>query len=458
MQRPPCRFFQVGQCSAGASCKFSHIKTVQASVDVVCKFWAAGNCVHGDKCPFRHARKTASAPRPAAPLVAPPPPRPRPPPPPNEFAALDLASLDAMAPVARDQRLGTIMYPRIVSLVGDGLAGKLTGMLLQMPNAQLLQVLDSPAALRGAVDRAVGVLPAAMLESLRVSSPSPPSQPAASVASAASAASAAPTAPVASIVSSADVAQTPPRPPAPPTAATTATGAAHPRPSDSECFRDSADAAVRSIAPRAEELRASAQLSCGVCLEPVLARRGRFGLLEGCEHTFCIDCLRSWRSTHAIRPDVARSCPECRAPSHFVVPSSVHLIGERKAALTAAYLANLRAIPCRHFNYGEGTCPFGSSCFYAHTDRHGKPVVLQPRRAVGASGVTVLPEYRLSDYLFPESAHGELATDALLATIPLAPEGGEEGGGEESGVGIRGHRQQQEDIDQASVTAAVDLS
>ena len=308
--------------------------------------------------------------------------------------------------------MGTIMYPRIVSLVGDGLAGKLTGMLLQMPNAQLLQVLDSPAALRGAVDRAVGVLPAAMLESLRVSSPSPPSQPAAS------AASAAPTVPVAPIVSSSGVAQMPPRP------------------SDSESLRESADAAVRSIAPRAEELRASAQLSCGVCLEPVLARRGRFGLLEGCEHTFCIECLRSWRSTHAIRPDVARSCPECRAPSHFVVPSSVHLIGERKAALTAAYLANLRAIPCRHFNYGEGTCPFGSSCFYAHTDRHGKPVVLQPRRAVGASGVTVLPSYRLSDYLFPESADGELATDALLATIPLAPVGGDEGGADEGAIAI----------------------
>ena len=412
MQRPPCRFFQVGQCSAGASCKFSHIKTEQASLDVVCKFWAAGHCAHGDKCPFRHARKPASVCRPAAPLVAPPPPRPRPPPPPNEFAALDLASLDAMAPAARNQRMGTIMYPRIVSIVGDGLAGKLTGMLLQMPNAQLLQVLDSPTALRGAVDRAMGVLPAAMLESLRVSSPSPPSQPAAS------AASAAPTVPVAPIVSSSGVAQMPPRP------------------SDSESLRESADAAVRSIAPRAEELRASAQLSCGVCLEPVLARRGRFGLLEGCEHTFCIECLRSWRSTHAIRPDVARSCPECRAPSHFVVPSSVHVIGERKAALTAAYLANLRAIPCRHFNYGEGTCPFGSSCFYAHTDRHGKPVVLQPRRAVGASGVTVLPSYRLSDYLFPESADGELATDALLATIPLAPVGGDEGGADEGAIAI----------------------
>ena len=32
---------------------------------------------------------------------------------------------------------------------------------------------------------------------------------------------------------------------------------------------------------------------------------------------------------------------------------------------------------------------------------------------------------RLSDYLFPESADGELATDALLATIPLAPVGGD---------------------------------
>lgn len=39
---------------------------------------------------------------------------------------------------------------------------------------------------------------------------------------------------------------------------------------------------------------------------------------------------------------------------------------ERKAALFAEYHASLSSIPCRHFNFGKGSCPFGSSCFYMH--------------------------------------------------------------------------------------------
>ena len=60
-------------------------------------------------------------------------------------------------------------------------------------------------------------------------------------------------------------------------------------------------------------------------------------LLEGCDHCFCLECLREWRNTHAIRPEVARSCPECRAPSHFVTPSAVHLTADRKRLLILAY-------------------------------------------------------------------------------------------------------------------------
>ena len=127
-----------------------------------------------------------------------------------------------------------------------------------------------------------------------------------------------------------------------------------------------------------------------------------------------------------------------------MVPSSVHVVGARKTALTKAYLANLRAIPCKHFNFGEGTCPFGSSCFYAHVDQFGRPVVIEPRRAVGSVGSTVLPSYRLSDYLFPEADSGALGTDALLATIPFAPSAERTplGGGD----------------DEASVTAPVHLN
>jgi E3 ubiquitin-protein ligase makorin len=66
-------------------------------------------------------------------------------------------------------------------------------------------------------------------------------------------------------------------------------------------------------------------------------------------------------------------------------------------------VASKRRVPCRHFAFGEGVCPFGSSCFYAHVDRLGRPVdVAGPRIAAGAAGAAPLPSYRLSDYLFPD--------------------------------------------------------
>jgi E3 ubiquitin-protein ligase makorin len=163
-----------------------------------------------------------------------------------------------------------------------------------------------------------------------------------------------------------------------------------------------------------------ADLQCGVCLEPMVATRCRFGLLQGCDHAFCLECLRQWRSTHAIRPDVARSCPECRAPSHYVVPSAYYATGARKLAIIQAYLTQLRGTPCKHFAFGEGTCPFGSSCFYAHLDRTGRRVYVEPRKAYGKSGATVLPNYRLSDHLFPDDVDGG-AGRTLLDSIPLVP-------------------------------------
>ena len=291
-----------------------------------------------------------------------------------------LHALESMPKAGRDQQLGSAIYPRVVSLVGTGLASKVTGMLLQMPTADLLTLLTNQNALRAAVDKAVGVLPPALVAAA-VGRSMQPRGPAPSPMSGVSM----PTLPM---------------------------------PTDLE-----GDAAAEgsTFLPTSEERQLSSSMQCGVCLEPIVARRKRFGLLEGCDHPFCIECLREWRSTHAIRPDVARACPQCRIPSHFIVPSSVHTTGQRKAALTKAYLSKLKAVPCKYFRHGLGTCPFGTSCFYAHTDPLGRPIKVEPRKAVGADGQTNnLPTYRLSEYLFPETIDGPQGTDALLAMIPYA--------------------------------------
>ena len=94
---------------------------------------------------------------------------------------------------------------------------------------------------------------------------------------------------------------------------------------------------------------------------------------------------------------------------------------ERKAALLRGYQEKLRRTPCKHFAFGKGTCPFGSSCFYAHTDRDGRPIVDDPRFATAADGSAAhVQTYRLCDYLFDTQAEQQ----ALLSSIPLADEGG----------------------------------
>lgn len=77
------------------------------------------------------------------------------------------------------------------------------------------------------------------------------------------------------------------------------------------------------------------QLICGICLEDLSMSSGeistqekKFGLLSGCNHIFCIECIKSWRS-HAIHNQISHSerdsrlcCPVCRTFTKQVVPSS----------------------------------------------------------------------------------------------------------------------------------------
>lgn len=50
---------------------------------------------------------------------------------------MDAASLEAMEPMERAQVVGNYLFPHVAMLVGEALAGKITGMLLEMPPADL---------------------------------------------------------------------------------------------------------------------------------------------------------------------------------------------------------------------------------------------------------------------------------------------------------------------------------
>lgn len=189
-----------------------------------------------------------------------------------------------------------------------------------------------------------------------------------------------------------DAAASPSTPPSlPPSAAADPWDALPPSAGDDTVLEASRAARAKESADAAS---ASSSVECGICLEPVLSKptaaERRFGLLSGCGHVFCLSCLRGWRGgaePSASATAHARACPLCRNVSYYVVPSVVWPAdGDAKAAVVDAYRARLARIPCRNFDAGRGSCPFGTSCWYAHRLPDGSVADAgRARTVVGAS-------------------------------------------------------------------------
>mmetsp|Transcript_20027 Transcript_20027/g.59148 ORF Transcript_20027/g.59148 Transcript_20027/m.59148 type:complete len:198 (-) Transcript_20027:102-695(-) len=77
--------------------------------------------------------------------------------PPQPQEPITPASLAAAPPEQQKQILGERLFPLIHALE-PMLAGKITGMLLEMDNGELLNLLESPEALKAKVKEAMGVL------------------------------------------------------------------------------------------------------------------------------------------------------------------------------------------------------------------------------------------------------------------------------------------------------------
>ena len=70
---------------------------------------------------------------------------------------LTASALAAASDPVRKQVLGERLFPKIFQQHGD-LAGKITGMLLEMDNSELLHLLEDDAALRDKSTEALAVL------------------------------------------------------------------------------------------------------------------------------------------------------------------------------------------------------------------------------------------------------------------------------------------------------------
>ncbi|KAG6334187.1 hypothetical protein ID866_4902 [Astraeus odoratus] len=104
------------------------------------------------------------------------------------------------------------------------------------------------------------------------------------------------------------------------------------------------------------------------------------------DHVFCLSCIRQWRDTDGKSLDMVatgaiKSCPLCRRPSRFVTPSTYFLpsANPQKDETIDRYKASMAKVPCKYFEEtsltGRPCCPFGSDCFYKHTNPDGTPHV-----------------------------------------------------------------------------------
>ncbi|XP_059143402.1 probable E3 ubiquitin-protein ligase makorin-1 [Physella acuta] len=158
-------------------------------------------------------------------------------------------------------------------------------------------------------------------------------------------------------------------------------------------------------------IQASQDKECGICLEIVIDKDincsssdKRFGILENCNHCFCLSCIRQWRNSKSMTIQTHRACPTCRTHSDFVTPSKYWVeCPEKKQQLINEYKEALSAKPCSYFKQGRGECPFNSKCFYRHALPDGTRVesnVVQRRRRTNADGQSAAEdEFSLWDFI-----------------------------------------------------------
>ena len=146
---------------------------------------------------------------------------------------------------------------------------------------------------------------------------------------------------------------------------------------------------------------------CEICSEDIMSRAGRFGLLENCDHVFCLNCIREWRNQKEKQDrQNLRKCPICRIDSFIIIPSTRFLQGLDKLEERERYMSSVAEIPCKNFNYGKGKCQFGSSCMYLHLneDDSGSSLRLATpindfKMILGADGKKTKKQSQLSDFV-----------------------------------------------------------
>ncbi|NXP30848.1 MKRN2 ligase, partial [Leiothrix lutea] len=175
---------------------------------------------------------------------------------------------------------------------------------------------------------------------------------------------------------------------------------------------------------RAFAIQASQDKVCSICMEVVYekpsASERRFGILSNCTHTYCLSCIRQWRCAKQFENPIIKSCPECRVISEFVIPS-VYWVEEqeKKNELIEAFKQGVGKKPCKYFEQGKGTCPFGGKCLYLHAYPDGtRAEPEKPRKQLSSEGtVRFFNSVRLWDFIEDRESRGAPGADSEVTEL-----------------------------------------
>ncbi|XP_053706452.1 makorin, ring finger protein, 4 [Synchiropus splendidus] len=116
----------------------------------------------------------------------------------------------------------------------------------------------------------------------------------------------------------------------------------------------------------------SRDLTCGICMETVSEkldpRHQMFGILPNCTHSFCLQCIMTWRKTKDLGTDVVKTCPQCRVRSPFYVPNKYWVEGAAKESLIVSFKKKFSRKSCSYYARYR-CCPFKTECLYRHDKR-----------------------------------------------------------------------------------------
>ncbi|XP_068609503.1 makorin, ring finger protein, 4 [Brachionichthys hirsutus] len=154
-------------------------------------------------------------------------------------------------------------------------------------------------------------------------------------------------------------------------------------------------AAAASSAQQMEEGVAflqSKNVTCGICMDKVYEKRSPrnrvFGILPNCSHSFCLQCIMTWRKTKDLGPDVVKACPLCRVRSAFYVPNKYWVEGQVKENVISTFKMKFRKKICIYYAQ-FGCCPFKAECLYRH-DKRSLPGTFLARSEDEYDGETLL--------------------------------------------------------------------